>query len=343
MSDVSAPGSPAPSKRKVWLRRLLGAFGYLAILALAYRTIDHEVLAEGLRQLRVSHILLILAIALLHVAGRAYRYHCLLLRSSPANYRWIDGFAIFSIGLSTSAVTPARAGDFVKAQMVRRYGVPFSAGFGLVLIERVLDLLVLTLSILGAGFLVSGNSSASWSRAALVLLGVVVVGVVTLTNRSLRGRCAALASRALRRVSKKSDDGVASKIEAVFSTWDALFASPTTLLLYLAGSMVVWAIDFSKLWCVLALLGVSVPVESIFFVYPVSLLAGVLTVLPFSEGVVGVTGVAILSSIAHVNPAVATIAVVTDRGISGLLPLALAVTSPLWARGKAQQSESTHP
>jgi uncharacterized protein (TIRG00374 family) len=336
--EAPAAQAPAPPQKK-WLRRGLGAAGYLAIIALAWRTIDRDRLIAGLSHLRATHVLLVLAISLLHIAGRAFRYHRLLLRNHPTEYRWIDGFAIFLIGLSTSAVTPARAGDFVKAQLVRRHGIAFSAGFGLVLIERVIDLLVLTLSILGAGLLVSGESSAPWSRAAIVLLGFLILGVGALTSRKLRNYGSTLVTRMLSRVwKKKGTSDVSAKLEAIFSTWDVVFTSPATLVVYLGGSMLVWAVEFAKLWCVLTLLGVNVSPEAVFFVYPVSILAGVLTILPFSEGVVGVTGVALLSSIAHVDPALAAVAVVIDRVASGAPPILLAAASPLWARNASTAS-----
>jgi hypothetical protein len=62
----------------------------------------------------------------------------------------------------------------------------------------------------------------------------------------------------------------------------------------------------------------------------------VLTLLPLSEGVVGVTGVALLAALGGVDPAVATIAVVIDRGASSLPPIILAMTSSLWRRDSAR-------
>jgi uncharacterized protein (TIRG00374 family) len=92
---------------------------------------------------------------------------------------------------------------------------------------------------------------------------------------------------------------------------------------YWAGSAVVWAIEFAKLWLVLRFVGASVAPGVVFFVYPVSIVAGILTMLPFSEGVVGVTGVALLGSIAGVDSGVATVAVVIDRVASSGPPLLL--------------------
>jgi hypothetical protein len=59
-------------------------------------------------------------------------------RAGPnAEYRLLDGFRIFLIGLSTSAVTPARAGDFIKAQLVKPYGIGGNVGSGVVLVNTL--------------------------------------------------------------------------------------------------------------------------------------------------------------------------------------------------------------
>jgi uncharacterized membrane protein YbhN (UPF0104 family) len=62
---------------------------------------------------------------------------------------------------------------------------------------------------------------------------------------------------------------------------------------------------------------------TILFVYPASLIAGLLSLLPFSEGVVGVAAVALLGRLAAVEIPVATAAVAVDRTIATLCPLAI--------------------
>lgn len=330
-SPETEPEAPAPVKRG-WLRPTVAVLGYAAIIALAWRAIDHDKLYEGLHRLRGIHTLAILGLSLLHIAGRAFRYHRLLLRHGPTPYRWTDGFAIFLVGLSTSAVTPARAGDFVKAQLVRKHGVSGSAGFGLVLIERMLDLLVLSTAILVAGLAVSNDAAAIWSRAVVFLLVCLVGGVVMITSKAIRSRFLALAIGLLRRISPARAQTVSERIDTVFETWDTVFKSPVTLVSYFLASFAVWSIEFAKLWCVLVFLGSPASLPAVFFVYPLSILAGVLTLLPFSEGVVGVTSVALLGALAGVDPAIATVAVVVDRGASSLPPILLAMTSSLWRR-----------
>src|SRR5262249_10937021 len=91
----------------------------------------------------------------------------------------------------------------------------------------------------------------------------------------------------------------------------------------LGGSLGVWAIEFGKLWVLLRLLGYGVRPEAVYLAYPVSVLAGVLTLLPFAEGVVAVTGVALLGSLGGLDPAAAALAVTLDRVASCAPPLVL--------------------
>ncbi|WP_394848846.1 flippase-like domain-containing protein [Pendulispora brunnea] len=321
-----------------WLRPVVAIVGYAVIAYLAFRAMDRTRMAEGFALLRPQHLVLLLGIALLHIAGRAFRYHRLLLRARPhATYRWADGFLIFLIGLSTSAVTPARVGDLVKAKLVRPFGIGTSSGVGLVMIERVLDLLVMCLTIVGMGMVLSDRpASGAWSRTAALLLVVLILGPVAIGHHPIRGWGIRVAARALRAVRPS----LASKVETtsgeLFGVWDTVFASPATFAVYVASSCAVWALDFCKLWLVVRMLGGQASLAVCFFIYPVSLLAGVLTLLPFSEGVVGVTGVALLSSIGQVDSSTAILAVAFDRSVSSIPPLVLAGAFALASRRRAQ-------
>ena len=93
-------------RRGRW-RAAIAVVGYVAIVALAFRTVDRQRFAEGLANISLLGVLLVLVVSIVHIAGRAFRYHLLLLRASPTNYGVLDGVRIFLIGLSASAVTPA--------------------------------------------------------------------------------------------------------------------------------------------------------------------------------------------------------------------------------------------
>ena len=301
--------------------------GYAAIAVLAWRAIDHDRFSEGLGRLRGTDVLLILGVALLHIAGRALRYHWLVLRSRPGRgYRWMDGVRIFLVGLSSSAVTPARAGDLIKAQLVRRYGISPQAGLGLVMVERMLDLLVIVASIVVTGLWLSGSAeSDAWRGAAVVLLLALIAGVVALSAKRIRRPILGGLARIVTGIRKRHDRAtvLVASLEEAFHVWDTIFVSPARLARYVVYSATVWGVEFMKLWLVLRLIHVPVDTSIALFVYPVSIVAGILSIVPFSEGVVGVTGVALLVKLAGVDPGLATVGVVVDRAASSLPPLLL--------------------
>ncbi|WP_437899382.1 lysylphosphatidylglycerol synthase transmembrane domain-containing protein [Sorangium sp. So ce124] len=324
VSADAARATPAPARSRT-LRLLVAALGYAAIAALAWRNLDRDRVIEGLSRLRPVHLLLIVAVSLAHIAARALRYHALLVRERPRDYRWVDGARIFLAGLSVAAVTPARAGDLIKAELVRRHGVSGSAGVGLVLVERALDLLVIAASIAVTGALLSGRAAAdAWRGASLALLAGLAAGVAVISVRRARTPLLAAFSHLAGRVMGSGKKGRALELlEGLFAAWDRSFGSPARLAGYALLSAVAWAIEFSKLYLVMVLLGFEAELGVVFFVYPISIIAGILTLLPISEGVMGLTGVALLTSLTGIDAGAATVAVVVDRAASVLPPLCL--------------------
>jgi len=315
VSDVQ----PAPPKRR--LRFIVGIVGYAAVLTVAWTSIDRVKFAAGIAHLRVVDVCAVLALSVLHISGRGARFHWLVRSANPSSdYRFVRGFSIFLAGLSAGAVTPARAGDLVKAELLARYDVPRSAGVGLVLVERVLDLVVMATTISAAAIVVGGPSQ--WGRLAVGLLAILLAGLFVVSRGRwrragltfIRGRVAAKSVR----ISDLLD-----ALERMLEVWDPLFAAPRRLGALLVGSIAVWSSEFGKLWVLLRLLGHDVPIAVVFFAYPVSVIAGVLTLLPFAEGVVAVTGVALLGSLCGLDTAAATLAVTLDRVASCAPPLVL--------------------
>jgi uncharacterized protein (TIRG00374 family) len=286
--------------------------------------VDRERLLQVVARLGFGHVCVVVSLLALHVGARAVRYHALAVRAGAENYRFSDGLRIFLLGLSASAVTPARAGDLVKAQLLHEHGVPRSTGLGLVVIERLLDLLVVTSTIVVSGALLARQAHHSGLQlgAVVVLLGLVAV-TVAISIPGWRRFGVGLVARLGRRMTRLHPKlGRLEEIAArTFSVWDEVFSSPRVLARYLLGTACAWILDFLKLWVLLGALGAEVAVLPVLFVYPVSLIAGILSLLPFSEGVVGVAAVALLKQLVGVDVEVATAAVAIDRGISTLLPI----------------------
>jgi uncharacterized protein (TIRG00374 family) len=305
---------------------LLTVAGYCVVLVLALRAVDRERLLAVVSRLGFGHVAVVVGLLALHVGARAVRYHALALRAGAENYRFTDGLRIFLLGLSASAVTPARAGDLVKAELLHEHGVPRSTGLGLVVIERLLDLLVVTSTIVVCGALLAHEAHHSGLEvgAAVVLVGLVAL-IAAISVPGWRRVGVAVLARVGRRLTRLHPK--LGRIEEIatrtFVVWDEIFSSPRVLARYLLGSTFAWIADFLKLWVLLRAVGAEVAVLPVLFVYPVSLIAGILSLLPFSEGVVGVAAVALLKQLLDVDVEVATAAVAIDRGLSTLLPILL--------------------
>lgn len=310
----------APKPRR-WLRWLAGIAVFAVIIAIAAGKLDGAQLRAGLSLLAPWHVLVVLGLSFLHIGTRALRYHRLVLACEPTNYSWTDGVRIFLLGLSAAAVTPARAGDLVKVRLVAPYGIGIGVGTGLVLVERILDLVVMTVYALALSFVV--RNDALQSGAALLL--AIVLGVVALcSNKRLHTAVGRLVSPPAKRLLKGRYDKVHDAVLGLLSTWTMIFREPMRVLSFLSASFGIWFVEFLKLWVLLQLMGQHVPLGVVVSAYAASLIAGAVSALPFSEGVVGVTLVAVLAKAGGgIDASTSSIAVVVDRAASTLPPILL--------------------
>ncbi len=325
MTDDESPQRPA----RRWLRPLVGIVVVGVIVALAANKLDGARLRAGLSLLSLWHVVVVLLLSFVHIGTRATRYHRLVRACDPTSYSWTDGVRIFLLGLSAAAVTPARAGDLVKVKLVAPYGLGIGVGTGLVLVERILDLVVMTVYALALSFVVRNDAL----QAGAALLLAIVLGIVALVSSKrlhvvLGKRLAPPAERLLKGRYPKVRDALLG----LLSTWTMVFRAPSRVLAFLAASFGIWFVEFLKLWVLLQLMGQQVPLAVVVSAYAASLIAGAVSALPFSEGVVGVTLVAVLASAGGVDSSTASIAVVVDRAASTLPPILLWVVFALLAR-----------
>jgi uncharacterized protein (TIRG00374 family) len=330
---------PAWRTARVWVATL--AYGTIAWLV--YRGIDRESFSLGFNQLRAWHVALILLVGQGHIGVRALRFDR-LMRSSGASggYRLRDGVRLFLIGLSASAVTPGRAGDLIKVRLVGEFGIAMNRGLGLVIVERTLDLLAISTSMVGAGAIISGRAaSGGWLLAALILLGCLVGGTGVLIIPRLRApllqSIAQLASRLVRSL---REEVILGHLTEILTVWDEVFRSPLRFIAYFAASLLAWGIEFTKLWVVLRCLGVHMDIVLSFFLYPASILAGLLSLLPISDAVVGVTGAVLMHTLGGIDKGMATTAIVVDRVAAVVPPLLMWGFFSFVSRKAARKSRS---
>jgi uncharacterized protein (TIRG00374 family) len=117
----------------------LGAFLALLLLWLATRGVDPAVLVAAMAHARPLPLILVVGFTVVMYLIRAMRWRLLLpaLKDAPI----FDLFGITNIGFMSGLVIP-RAGEVIRPYLAsRRYGVPVSAGFASIVLERLMDLI----------------------------------------------------------------------------------------------------------------------------------------------------------------------------------------------------------
>lgn len=313
-----------------------------------------------LAEIETADPALVIAAALVYVLSwplRGGRYRDIL---DELGYTEGLGFLTGAVFISQTGnlVFPARAGDAVRAYVVKtRRRVPYPTGFASLAVERVFDLLTITLlagvvliglagtgitSLSGLGATVAGGNQ-SGRVALLVASGVgvaaiVLVGAIVASARSDRN----LVRRGMEKVSSDAyADRVAGVIERFVGDVQAVAGDRGAFARIGASSVVIWTLDVVTALLVFAAFDVALPLTTLvavgFFAVSVGNLAKVLPLSPgglglyegaFSLLVVGLTPVAtpIALGAAIVDHAVKNIVTVIG-GLASMLVLNVSLTT----------------
>jgi uncharacterized protein (TIRG00374 family) len=332
----------------------VGAGVLLTGLALALMTLYLDPRAV-LRELESADRGLVGLAALVYLLSwplRGARYRDIL---AELGYRERLGFLTGAVFISQTGnlVFPARAGDAVRAYVVKaRRSIPYPTGFASLAVERVFDLL--TITVLGAtvlvGFVVTGSADQVVSavsggvpgvnpRSARVALtvaagvaaaAVVVLAVIVASAR----RDGNLIRRSLARVSTDSyADYVATILERFVGDVQTVAANRTAFARIGANSLVIWGLDVVTAILVLAAFDVGLAPPTLvavsFFAVSVGNLA---KVLPLSPGGIGLYEAAFTLLIAGLTPVTGPTAfgaAVLDHAVKNLVTVVGGVASML--------------
>jgi uncharacterized membrane protein YbhN (UPF0104 family) len=212
---------------------------------------------------------------------------------------------ILMLSWFVNCLVPARLGDAYRSYVLKRESkVPFSASLGTILAERIVDLFVLVVILIGAGILTfRGHSTPGQAEQAYLASGVLVfTGVAGLLGLWF------MRHRIERRVPEKW--------RVQFGRLhDSLFACLRRPGRYALISVVIWALDGARLMLVAKSLGVDLTAATSTFV---ALMASLLTTLPITPAGLGVVETAIIVVLKWVDvaPSLATSVAVLDRLIT---------------------------
>jgi glycosyltransferase 2 family protein len=245
------------------------------------------------------------------VWARAWRWHYLLrpLKRIPTG----SMFPIVAIGYMGNNVYPARAGEVLRAYILRRReGVPISASLATIIVERAFDGLVM----LGFVFLnlpeLAGMTAASGfagSIRSLALLGAAAfLGAVALfLLMAIRPTpwMRALGWLVERVLPERLRLKATALIERFLGGLAAL-RSPVDVFMVLLSSIVIWLLETGKYWFVMH----AFPFEVSFFA--LMLMNGIVnlaTTLPSAPGYIGTfdaPGIAVLQAYGVAPPVAAS-------------------------------------
>ncbi len=143
-------------------RRVLFGLAVSAIfLVLLLWQIDLSEIGTALKNAEPGWILLATPVYLLGLWLRAWRWQLVLRSTLPISIG--EAFAMMMVGFAANNLLPIRAGEVVRAGMLRQaHGVGWTIGFGTIIVERVLDGLVLsaflaiTIAVAGGTVLLTG-------------------------------------------------------------------------------------------------------------------------------------------------------------------------------------------
>jgi glycosyltransferase 2 family protein len=295
-----------PMKRwQFWLGVLIS----LAFLFLVVRKLNLGDFWVTLKTANYWWLIPGIAVYFMGVWARAWRWHYLLrpVKSIPTRTM----FPIVAIGYMGNNIYPARAGELLRAVVLkRRENVPISASLATIIVERVFDGVVMLAFVFinlselthltgGSGFVGSIQEIAMWG--SLAFFGALAVFLVA---AMFPQRSFALVETITRRfIPLRFQEKVLDVSKKFLGGLESL-RSPREALMVFVTSIVIWLLETGKYWFVMHAFPFHV---SFFALMLMNGIVNLATTIPSAPGYVGTfdaPGIAVLSAYG-VNPSVA--------------------------------------
>lgn len=252
--------------RKLGLSIVLAVLVYGVFAALT----DVRALGSALTSIDPRAVVIALALSTANYLVRFGRWS-LYLRKLGVRVAWRPSLTVFVAGLLMS-ITPGKLGEAWKSLLLKEStGVPVIRTAGIVVAERVTDLLALLALMSLAAF-----RSVDLRLALLALaltLGVCAFFALT-----------ALSSPVVAALRRLERDALAERVERFFTSTGELLG-PSLLVQGTLIACAAWALEAEGLSILADGLGLELPRSDAFFIYATATLAGGLAMLPGGLGV----------------------------------------------------------
>jgi uncharacterized protein (TIRG00374 family) len=271
-----------------WIGVIISVF----FLFLALRGLELGTVWDTIQRATYWWLIPAVLVYFLAVLARTWRWHYLLQPVKPIPTREI--FAPVCIGYMGNNVFPARAGELLRAVVLKRQlEVSISASLATILVERIFDGIV----VLGFVFLNIGSVITKDEFRYITLWGAAIFITVFLILL-----LAAIFPHNIKSIVKKTVNIISpviwrEKLISFFSRFiDGLSSlrSPKALTKVLGVSLVIWIIESSVYWLVMQAFSFNVGFLNLVFLNGV---VNLVTTLPSAPGYIGTfeaPGIAIL-------------------------------------------------
>ena len=277
----------------------IGVLVSIVFLWLAVRGLSVAEALEVLPGIKVVWLIPAVGVYFLAVWGRAWRWHYLLrpIKAIPTRRM----FPVTAIGYAGNNIFPARAGELLRAVVLKRHeDVPVSASLATIIVERIFDGVVMLgfvfvnlpeLARLTAdsGFVGSIQSLTIWGSAIFIAALALFLAAAMLPTKTLV-IIEWITNRVVPVRFRQKVTGVAGR----FLGGLAALRSPRDVLMVFLTSVVIWLLVTGKYW----LLMHAFPFEVSFFA--LMLMNGIVnlaTTIPSAPGYIGTfdaPGIAVL-------------------------------------------------
>jgi glycosyltransferase 2 family protein len=286
------------------MRELVSTIIPLVLIALFARNVDWS---EAAGTIGRSNILLVgcaLGVYYATFPLRAARW-ARLLREGGAEIEWRDLLRILLLGWFVNSLVPAKLGDLYRSYLVkRRFGISLSRTVGVVVAERLLDLIVVFGLLVVGGYVAFGRTVLAdlWIVYVTAAVFAVLIAVTLVAIYALGPRIARFFPNEVRRIGRLFREGVLHSFRAL------PFAGALTL--------IIWGAEAMRLMFVLWALGLELPASGIVFVAVATSLLTTVPLTPAGFGFVEIAMVYVLTEGFGLTQPNAVAVAVLDRAVS---------------------------
>lgn len=297
-------------------------------LALAFRGIQLDKLAESFGKFTWWWLPILVLTFLVSYVGRAFRWQALF---DPYKPRWSQVFATLNIGYFLSNITPARLGDVARAYLLGTIEkIPVARVLSTVVVERSLDGLTVVLLLLALLPFIP-NVPSEWVNSGLILGAIGIGLLVVLAVISLqRERGVAFLRRLASPIKFLNREGLWKFIGNLIDGF-AIIRSPRALFKAGFWSLEVWLVASLLAWLTMFSLGINLPFTAGVLIQVAAALAVTVAPSPGQLGVFHLITVSVLQ-LYGIDPNQALAYAFVLHAISYLLLMLLGVGSA-WREG----------